>query len=120
MKQIEVCLAANTETVEADWGSLTWNASGQLGNAAQLTVGQCRLKPGQANPRHCHPNCEEVLVVVEGRITHTVADEAEAVLEAGDTVSIPAGVFHQARNVGEGEAVLYIAFSSAHREVQSE
>ena len=41
-------------------------------------------------------------------------------LTVGDTISIPANLAHQARNVGVGDAVLMIVFTSAHREVQGE
>ncbi len=41
-------------------------------------------------------------------------------MTAGDTVSIPTGVRHNARNIGTEDAVLAISFSSAHREVIGE
>jgi len=41
-------------------------------------------------------------------------------MHTGDTVSIPAGIHHNAKNIGTGDAVLFIAFSSAHRQVVGE
>jgi len=38
----------------------------------------------------------------------------------GDTVSIPTGAVHNARNVGDGEAVFVIAFSSPDRQTVGE
>lgn len=102
-----------------EWGRLTWFASGSLGNSSAMTVGLCEISPGAANPRHVHPNCEEVLHVLRGRIVHTLGDE-EVVLEAGDTIAVPPLVAHNARNVGEEVAELLVAFSSAERQTRGE
>ena len=84
-----------------------------------MTVGEAVIKPGQENPRHYHPNCDEILHVVRGRILHTMGSQ-QVEMTAGDTVSIPTGVRHNARNIGTEDAVLAISFSSAHREVIGE
>ena len=47
-------------------------------------------KPIRATP---HPNCEEVLYLLAGRVEHTLGDQSFT-LETGDTLAIPAGVFH--------------------------
>jgi mannose-6-phosphate isomerase-like protein (cupin superfamily) len=96
------------------WGELLWGVSGGLGNSETMTVGWCVLEPGAENPRHYHPNCDEVLVVVEGRIAHTYGDEMVELGE-GDAISLPQGVTHNARNVGAARARLLICFSSADR-----
>lgn len=38
--------------------------------ATELTVGVTRMKAGGMNPAHRHPNCEEVLHVLEGEVEH--------------------------------------------------
>lgn len=96
------------------WGRLEWYVSAEIGNSETMTLGKCVLDEGQANGRHWHPNCDEVLTVVKGSIIHSWNDE-EFPMEAGDVISIPEGVVHNARNVGEGQAELSIAFSSAYR-----
>ena len=103
-----------------EWGTLTWYANRELGNSEAITVGRCVLKPGQANPRHYHPNCSEILVVFKGRIQHTNERGDETELNEGDTVTIPANVWHRARNIGDEEAILHIAFSSADRQTVAE
>jgi quercetin dioxygenase-like cupin family protein len=108
------------EKIEFDWGGLTFFAGKRLGNSTEMTIGRCRLKPGEGNPRHYHPNCEEILVVIQGRIIHTAADGGEAEMNEGDTVSIPSNVWHCARNIGDTDAVLFIAFSSADRQTVGE
>lgn len=96
-------------------GDLTWLASRELGNSAEMTVGRAVVRAGMANPRHYHPNCEEVLHVLEGTIIHTIGDR-EIELSAGDTITIPAQVVHNARNPGEKDALLFICFSAANRQ----
>lgn len=102
-----------------EWGRLEWMVSGALGNSSRLTVGRCYIDPGAANPRHYHPNCDEVLHVLQGRIMHTV-DDAEFEMGPGDTVSIPSGAVHNARNIGDVEAVFVITFDTADRQVVAE
>ena len=107
--------AADAAKVEMESGALTWFASRQLGNSEAMTVGLATLPPGGMSLRHFHPNCEEVLHVLHGRIVHTMGDD-EAGMEAGDTVTIPANTIHNARNIGDADAILFICFSSADRE----
>jgi quercetin dioxygenase-like cupin family protein len=101
------------------WGRLEWMVSGPMGNSETMTVGRCYIDPGQANPRHHHPECDEVLHVLEGTIEHS-ADDQLVRMGPGDTISIPQGVVHNARNVGDTQAVFVIAFSSANRTMVKE
>ena len=118
---ISVLRTDECEVVDFEWGELRWHASGSLGNSGEMTLGTARLKPGKANPRHYHPNCSEVLVVVSGGISHTLDAGETAELGPGDTVTIPEGVPHKARNLsGTEEAVMVIAFSSADRQTVME
>lgn len=103
-----------------DWGQLTWFASRELGNSTDVTVGQCRIRPGQANPRHFHPNCSEVLVVLEGRISHSIENDGTVEMAVGDCITVPPHLRHQARNIGDGDAVLMVTFSSADRKTVGE
>src|SRR5687768_14697268 len=105
---IQLLTNKDSEKMAFEWGDLTWFANRALGNSDELTLGRCRLKPGQGNPRHYHPNCSEILVVVKGRIRHTVAGGTEAEMAEGDTVSIPPNTWHCATNIGDEEAVLFI------------
>ncbi len=103
-----------------DWGKLEWIISGAQGTSQTMTVGRCTLLPSRGNPVHYHPNCDEILTVLAGQIEHRIGDEY-VVMEAGDTVSIPTGLLHGARNLSnESLAVMQICFSTAHREVIGE
>ncbi len=102
------------------WGRLTWFVSGPQGSARALTVGRCEIRPGCENPRHLHPNCEEVLHVLQGEISHRIEGGEEVVMRAGDTISIPPHLKHNAHNLGASDAVMLICFSSAERQIQGE
>ncbi|MEQ4207470.1 cupin domain-containing protein [Actinopolymorpha sp. B17G11] len=111
---------ADDHTIEeTSWGRLVWMVSEKLGNSTTMTVGRCYIEPGMENPRHFHPNCDEVLHVLQGTIEHSL-DDQKIMMSAGDTISIPQGTFHNARNVGEQQAVFVISFSSADRQTIGE
>ncbi len=105
---------AAAHRIEEDWGSLTWLAGRKLGNAEGLTLGRVVIKKGCSNPRHSHPNCEEALYLLKGRLRHTMGDEV-AVLEPGDTIVLDAGVPHNAASIGGEDADMIVAYSSADR-----
>ena len=117
--QVNVARPNDYAIEEHDWGRLVWMVSGALGNSSTLTVGKCFIRPGQANPPHYHPNCDEVLHVVRGRIEHRV-DEEYLEMSAGDTISIPTGHLHNARNIGTDEAEFVITFSAPDRQTIGE
>jgi quercetin dioxygenase-like cupin family protein len=120
MNDIRISPLEKATIAPQEWGELTWFANAELGNSEDLTVGRCILHPGQSNPRHHHPNCSEVLVVFQGRIRHTIEGEREAEMKEGDTVTVAPNVWHRATNIGDGDAILFIAFSSAHRQTVGE
>jgi quercetin dioxygenase-like cupin family protein len=106
---------ADRQVIDYPWGSLTWYVSGHLKTSTSMTVGQAVILPGHENPRHFHPNCDEVLHVSRGHILQTVGDETFDMKE-GDTINIPAGLLHSARDIGTDSAILSISFSSADRQ----
>lgn len=114
-----VAVSADHEIEETPWGRLVWMVSGKRGNSTTMTVGRCHIRPGQSNPRHYHPNCDEVLYVVRGTIEHSVGDEVTR-MGPGDVVSIPTGTMHNARNVGDQETEFVISFSSPDRQTVGE
>lgn len=106
--------AGEVEVLPQTWGELRWFASRPLGNSATMTVGRAVVSAGKANPPHWHPNCDEILYVASGHIMHRVGDK-EYEMRAGDTVVIPEGTIHNARNIGTEDAVLIVSFNSADR-----
>lgn len=116
-----VTTAAETESraLVEPWGSLRWLASRKLGNAQGLTLGRVLIRKGFSNPRHAHALCEEALYLLRGRLEHTAGAE-KVVLAAGDTLVIPAGVFHNATALGDEDADMVIAYSSGVRDFVTE
>lgn len=111
--------AADVSVEKQSWGRLEWMVSDAAGNSDTLTVGKCFILPGEQNPAHYHPNCDEVLHVLRGTIVHRVDDEYVQ-MGRGDTISIPSGRVHNARNTGDNEAEFVICFSTARREAVGE
>lgn len=68
--------------------------------ARQLTVFEQWCAAGRGAPLHIHA-VEEVLRVLDGAARITV-DGEEALLQAGESVIIPAGIPHSFVNVSEG------------------
>jgi len=109
-----VLAAGEVEKLPQPWGELQWFASRPIGNSTVMTVGQARISPGKENPPHWHPNCDEILHVVRGHIMHRVGDK-QYEMHTGDTVVIPEGTVHNARNIGTEDAILIVSFNSADR-----
>ena len=100
--------------IDESWGSLEWFASRRIGNAEGLTGGRVVIKKGMSNPKHSHPNCEEVLCLLSGRLEHLVGDDVVTV-DAGDVLAVERGVAHCARSVGDEDAEMIVAYSSGER-----
>jgi len=66
----------------------------------QVRVG---FAPGAFAPEHRHPG-EEVAYVLEGTLEYRLDGGPPIVLQTGETLFIPAGALHSARNVGVGNA----------------
>ena len=106
---------ADSARTPTPWGELHWLVSNALVPGATQTLGIVRINPGQGNPLHLHPNCEELLYVLEGTCIHQLGDD-ETSLGPGDVIVIPAGVPHRARCTSDGPLRAVISFSSGERE----
>ena len=115
--EVKVTPADASKVEDYDWGRITWLVSGPLGNSRSMTFGRVTFNAGRSNPDHQHPNCDEILHLLSGRLEHVVGRET-CVLNPGDTISVPSGVLHHATAVGGQPAVAVIAFSSADRETR--
>jgi quercetin dioxygenase-like cupin family protein len=109
----------DSEAIDHDWGSRTWLANKEITGTEGVTLGRTIILPGRNNPRHRHNTCEEVLYVARGRVRHSVGEET-FVLEQGDTLTIPAGVFHHAENIGHDSAEVIVAYSTGQRDFELE
>jgi len=102
------------EPAEMDWGRLVWLVGARQTPGAEQTLGVVTIHPGKRNPLHRHPNCEELLYMLEGTANHRLGD-AMFHLKAGDVIRIPRGVPHLAEATGDTPLVAVISFSSADR-----
>lgn len=64
------------------------------GGAANQSLAEAALEPGQATERHYHAATEEIYVLLEGAADMEVGGERRAV-GRGDAVLIPPGACHQ-------------------------
>ncbi len=110
---------AVSNTIVEEWGSLTWLANSDLFGTTGLTLGEVVIKRGKSNPRHKHNSCEEVLYLLSGKLRHSIGD-GHVDIEAGDTIVVHAGVYHNAVSVGEEDAVMIVAYSCGTRDIEFE
>jgi quercetin dioxygenase-like cupin family protein len=105
--------------IQADqqpWGALRWMMNSRIDPQARQTFGVAELKAGQRNPRHFHPNCEELLYVISGSCEHIVG-AAKVTLKAGDLIRIPRGVPHQAIVLGNEPFRSVVSYDSPDRQM---
>jgi len=98
----------------ADFGSVQWVARAGDPPGAELTVGLAVFEAGKSNVEHTHPDCEEVVYVLEGEVVHTLGDQ-RTTLRAGDLIVVPRGVPHRLLNDSGVPVRAYIVFSSPER-----
>ena len=98
-----------------EFGTVEWAVREGHPAGAETTVGLAVFEAGGGNAEHVHPNCEEVVYVLEGEVMHTLGAQS-VVLRAGDLIVVPRGVAHRLANEGDVPARTYITFSSPERE----
>lgn len=107
--------AGQGEAQAFPWGGIKWlMGKSRDGDAAQ-TFGLVFIAPGQRNPRHYHPNCEELLYVLSGTCEHSLGDETLR-MGPGDLIRVPQGIVHNAVNTGWEPLRAVISFSSGDRQ----
>ena len=105
---------AISHEINEDWGSLRWLASAYLGNSDTLTVGYVMIKIGKSNPRHLHPDSEEVLYLLKGKMKH-ITNNDTYIINEGDTITIPPNSSHNAINIGDCNAEMIVSYPTANR-----
>jgi oxalate decarboxylase/phosphoglucose isomerase-like protein (cupin superfamily) len=83
-----------------DWGAIKWFVTPELTEGAGITFGEVVLQPGRGHDRHNHPESEEILYVLSGEGEQMLDDGAPFEAKPGDTIYVPAGVFHATKNTG--------------------
>ena len=112
-------LTAAADTAQAsqfDWGSIQWFFGGTQTPGAQITFGYVEIEPGRKNPRHYHPNSDEVLYLLEGELDHSLADEVFH-LVPGSAIFIAQEVPHDAVNTSDRTARMVVAYPTGDRQI---
>ena len=107
---------ADTPEVKYPWGWIRWLMNGKIDPEASQTLGIVQINPGQRNPLHMHPNCEELLYVISGSAENIIGN-SKVTIGPGDLVRIPKGVPHQAITIGNEPFRAVISYSSNDRQI---
>jgi len=114
-----VVRTSETEKKPFDWGSTAWCINRAAGNSETLTFGKVVIKAGQANDKHRHGNCDEILYLLSGELDHYADDMGNARMTPGDAIVIPTGVAHYAKCLGGEDAEMIVIYSSPEREIEA-
>jgi quercetin dioxygenase-like cupin family protein len=60
----------------------------------QVLLCRVRYEPGKQVPRHAHEHSEQLMVLIEGSVSMTIADETRE-LHPGDVVCVNRGIEHE-------------------------
>ena len=116
MCEAHVTSVEETELVEFDWGRIRWLVNGAGVPGVNITVGWVEIDPGKKNPLHLHPNSEEVLVLLEGELDHSIGDAVHR-LTPGGAIVVPANTPHDGRNVGDVTARMLVSYPTGDRQM---
>ena len=98
-------MSAETPPEVLDWGKLRWMSHPPSTGAGQLTVIEVNISPGEGHDFHKHPDQEEVIYCISGKVEQWL-DREKRILGPGDSVFIGADVVHASFNVGDDDAQL--------------
>ena len=77
----------------------------------RITVTRVTVAPRATNPRHTHPNSEQVWIALSGNASLLLADNLTATFSEGDVVRFAEGDVHGLENLAAEEFV-YLAVTS--------
>lgn len=104
--------------IEADWGHLTWLVGKREMPGAEQTLGVVVIYPGKRNDLHSHPNCEELLYVMEGECDHKLGEDIVQ-LRPGSVIRIPRGIKHWALCTSKEPLRAVVSFSAPDRKTDN-
>ncbi len=111
--QIRRDVGAAAEATE--FGSVHWAVREGHPAGAEQTIGLATFAAGKSNVEHIHPNCEEVVYVLDGEVEHTLGDQT-TILRSGDLIVVPRDVPHRLINSSDAACKTLIVFSSPDRQ----
>ncbi len=103
------------------WGELHWYCGNDQGKSEDMTFARCQILPDCNTHEHHHPDCEEIIHLLEGVVRHHMAGEKDFMeLTPGDTIVVPPETQHQIQNIGDEQADIAIVWSSPESELYQE
>lgn len=82
------------------------------GGSQSLTVLLITVSPGEKIPLHYHPDHDEGMYIIDGKLQATLGDETES-LVTGDAVLATTGTPHQMANISPEPAVIMAIFPTS-------
>ncbi|MHC4399269.1 MAG: cupin domain-containing protein [Planctomycetota bacterium] len=92
-----------------------WLCRVGLVEASQLQLVRAVMPPGKAHEFHLHPECEEILYILEGEAEQWV-DRERKTLGPGEAAHVPKGVVHATYNRADRPLVFLAMLSPATRQ----
>ena len=102
------------EALKEDFKGRTnfWLCRPEIADAKDLQVCRAVLPPGEGHNFHTHPELEELIYVLEGRVEQWVEKE-KRLLGSGEVAHIPRGIVHATFNPTAADAVILAILSPA-------
>lgn len=103
-----------TEALKEDFKGRTnfWLCRPEIAEARDLQLCRAVLPPGEGHNFHSHPELEELIYVLEGRVEQWV-ERDRRLLAPGEVAHIPRGVVHATFNPTDRDAVILAILSPA-------
>ncbi|HGJ66514.1 TPA: cupin domain-containing protein [bacterium] len=116
MEKVKAIIDINDATLEKyPWGEIRWIWNQKIDPNAEQTLGQVTIYSGKKNTFHAHPNCEELMYILEGECDHLLGEEMYHLIP-GMTIIIPRNVEHYAIVTSENDLKAMIFYSNPTRQ----
>jgi quercetin dioxygenase-like cupin family protein len=93
-----------------DWGTIGWRTRPANTGCKTFVVMDVELEPTFGHDFHKHPQQDELITVLAGKIEQWIESE-KTILEAGDSVYLDKDVVHASFNVGDVTARLLVVLA---------
>jgi quercetin dioxygenase-like cupin family protein len=103
-------MQSEMHTDHVDWGSIGWRTRPENTGSKTFVVMDVGLEPGCGHDFHKHPQQDELITVLAGRIEQWIGKEKQ-ILEVGDSVYLDKDVVHASFNVGDVSARLFVVLA---------
>ena len=103
-------------SINEDWGILKRVSDPEVTAAKDLVVLDVTLYPTKGHAFHHHPQQEEVIYCITGKVEQWVGEKMQ-IMEPGDSCFIPAGMVHASFNIGEENAKVLAILSPCIGEI---